>query len=176
VLANGTIRISEWLQENGIEFEGATAMEVGHRFSQGPISVDLLVQSHLGERTERRTVGQNIAPEAVGGTGLLAAGELVQVMPSGGRIVSIPRPNLPAAIVGKAKASLRLEHPDRHRHDLAFLLGLVHEPVDVAALLSPSDRRTIVQACIRVEESGFWSSANDDQAARAVLGIIEGAD
>lgn len=172
VLSNGTIRISEWLVQNGIEFEGATAMEVGHRFSRDLISVDLLVQSHLGERAERRTVGQNVAPEAVGGAGLLAAGELVQVEPSGGRIVSVPRPNLPAAIVGKAKASLRLENPGRHRQDLAYLLGLVQEPVGVAALLSSSDRRTIARAGVGIEESRFWNSANDDQAARAVLRIL----
>ena len=58
MLANGTIRIAEWFQESGIEFEGASAMEVGHRFSEGSISVDLLVQDHLGERAERRTVSQ----------------------------------------------------------------------------------------------------------------------
>ncbi len=92
------------------------------------------------------------------------------------RIVSFPGPNLPAAVVGKAKASLRLESPDRHRQDLAFLLGLVEEPVDVAALLSPTDRRTVVRAGIGIEESGFWSSANDEQAARAILRIIEGAE
>ena len=175
VLAKGTIRIAGWLQESGIDFEGASAMEIGHRFSAGSVSVDLLVQDHLGERAERRTVGQNVAPRAVGGAGLLAAGELIRVVPSRGQIVTIPRPNLPAAIVGKAKASLRLENPDRHLQDLAFLLGLVQEPILAAALLPPADCRTIVRAGTRIEENGFWISANDDQAARAVLRIIKRA-
>ena len=176
VLANGTIRIAEWLRESGIEFEGASAMEVGHRFSEGPVSVDLLVQDHLGERAERRTVGQNVAPRAVGGAGLLSAGELVRVVPSDGHIVTIPRPNLPAALVGKAKAFLHLANPDRHLQDLAFLLGLVRSPVEISAVLALGDRRTIVLAGSRIGANGFWNSANDAQAARAALRIIGGAE
>ena len=175
MLTNGTIRIAEWLQESGIEFEGASAMEIGHRFSEGSISVDLLVQGHLGERAERRTVGQNVAPRAVGGAGLLAGGELIRVVPSAGHIVTIPRPNLPAALVGKAKASLRLANPDRHLQDLAFLLGLVEEPIETAAVVAPNDRRTVALAGARIGSTGFWSSANDEQAARAALRIIESA-
>ena len=53
---------------------------------------------------------------------------------------------------------------------------LDREPVEASAELAPSDRRTIVLAGSRIGASGFWNSANDAQAARAVLRIIEGAE
>ena len=172
VLMKGTIRIAAWLDQHGLEFEGASAMEVGHRFTRDDVSIDLLVQNHLGERAERRTIGQNVAPQAVGGASLLASGAVVRVRTSSGRVVYVPRPSLEAAIVGKAKAASRLEDADRHAQDVAFLLGLVSNPVDSAELFSASDRRVIVRAGELIDQLGFWRFANDDQAARAVLRIL----
>jgi hypothetical protein len=175
VLIGGTIRIAQWLQEHGRELEGASAMEIGHRFSKDRVSVDLLVQDHLGERAERRTVGQNVAPRAVGGAGLLARGEVVSVQTSLDRVVRIPRPPLEAAIVGKTKAALLLEDSDRHLQDVAFLLGLVQYPVDSAGLLSESERRTVRRVGELIDDRGFWRFANDEQAARAVFRILTAA-
>ncbi len=174
VLADGTVRISEWLQSQGLTFEGASAFEVGHRFSNGDVSVDLLVQSHLGERAERRTVGQNRAPEAVGGAALLAAGEVVPVAPAGGQVVHVPRPNLATTIAGKAIAPLRLEDPDRHLHDLAFLLGLATQPIEIADKLEARHRTAISRATNIIDERDFWVYANDPQAAQVVARIIAG--
>jgi len=175
VLMRGTVRIAQWLQERGLELEGASAMEVGQRFSKDGVSVDLLVQNHLGERAERRTVGQNVAPRAVGGAGLLARREVVHVQTSRDRVVQIPRPPLEAAIVGKAKAAQRLENPDRHLQDVAFLLGLVEYPVVSVGLLSVSERRAVGRVGETIDERGFWRFANDDQAARAALRILTAA-
>lgn len=172
VLTKGTIRIATWLDQHGLEFEGASAMEVGHRFTRDGVSVDLLVQNHLGERAERRTIGQNVAPRAVGGAGLLASGEVVRARTEGGRVVHVPRPSLEAAIVGKAKAALGLEDADRHVQDVAFLLGLVEYPVDSAEVLSASDRLVVGRAGVLIDKLGFWRFANDDQAARAALRIL----
>ena len=172
VLMNGTMRIAGWLDQHGLEFEGASAMEVGHRFTRDGVSIDLLVQNHLGERAERRTIGQNVAPKAVGGAGLLASGVVVRARTASGRVVYVPRPSLEAAIIGKAKAALRLEDADRHVQDVAFLLGLVEFPVHSAELLSASDRLVVGRAGELIEEFDFWRFANDDQAARAALRIL----
>ena len=172
VLTKGTIRIAAWLDQHGLEFEGASAMEIGHRFTRDDVSIDLLVQNHLGERAERRTIGQNVAPQAVCGAGLLASGEIIRARAASGSIVRVPRPTLEAAIIGKAKAALGLEDAGRHVQDVAFLLGLVENPVDSAESLSDPDRLVVGRVGELIDELGFWRFANDDRAARAALRIL----
>ncbi|MCZ7532827.1 MAG: hypothetical protein M5U23_05405 [Acidimicrobiia bacterium] len=172
VIHDGTRQVATWLQERGLEFEGASAMEIGHRFSGGGISVDVLVQGHLGVRAERRTVGQNRAPEAPGGTALQAAGEVVPIITSTGGLVRVPRPTLPAAIIGKSKAAIRLSSPLRHVQDLAFLLGLLVDPLTVADGLTASDVRILARAVKQIEEAHCWEYAADAAAAEAAAQIL----
>lgn len=118
VIHDGTRQVATWLQERGLEFEGASAMEIGHRFSGGGISVDVLVQGHLGVRAERRTVGQNRAPEAPGGTALQAAGEVVPIITSTGGLVQY----LVRRYQQRSSGSRRLRFGCHRRSDMSRIL------------------------------------------------------
>lgn len=172
VLTSGTRDISKWLVESGLTFEGANAFEQGHRFSSGGVSVDVLVPGGIGQRAERRTVGQNVATEVVGGSALLHAGELVPVVFELDEQFLVPRPSLDAAILGKSKAATRLDSSQRHCQDLAFLFGLVVDPVGMADTIAPKDRAVIAKAMTAVTNQLAWPYANDEPAARAVARIL----
>lgn len=172
VLTTGTRDISAWLVKHGLEFEGANALDQGHRFSGGGVSVDVLLPGGIGERAERRTVGQNVTVEVVGGPGLLHAGELVRVAYRDEDSALIPRPALDAAIVGKAKAATRLEDAQRHCQDIAFLLGLVEDPLAMSGLLSAANRGVIAEAALEVTKHEAWSYAISEPAARAAVRIL----
>jgi hypothetical protein len=172
VLTAGTREISKWLVDRGLGFEGANAFEQGHRFSAEGVSVDVLVPGGIGERAERRTVAENVAAEVVGGSALLQAGELVSVVLDDGHMMNVPRPRLDAAIVGKSKAATRLDSPQRHCQDLAFLFGLVVDPVEMAGTIAPKDRAVIADAMTAVTDQFAWSHANDEPAAQAAARIL----
>jgi len=172
VLTAGSREIAAWLVESGLEFEGANAFEQGSRFSRDGVSIDLLIPRGAGRRIERRTIGQNVAVEAVGGPALLEAAEVVPVRYGDLDPVRVPRPRLDAAIVGKAKAATRLERPGRHLQDLAFPLGLVADPVVMAEQLSDRNRRVVALASRAVTDIGAWSFATDDSVARATARIL----
>lgn len=55
----------------------------------------------------------------------------------------MPRPALLGAIIAKALAVDVDDAPDAQRLDLAFLLSLVDEPLDLATQMSPKDRRRL---------------------------------
>jgi hypothetical protein len=171
-LTEGTREISAWLVESGLEFEGANAFEQGGRFSRDEVSIDLLIPSGAGQRMERRTIGQNIAVQAVGGSALLQAAEVLPVRFGDLDSVLVPRPRLDAAIIGKAKAATRLERPGRHLQDFAFLLGLVADPVAMSEQLSERDRRVVAMASEVVTDVGAWTFATDDSVARATARIL----
>ncbi len=172
VLTAGSREISAWLVESGLEFEGANAFEQGSRFSREGVSIDVLIPGGTGPRVERRTIGQNVAIEAAGGPGLLRAAELVPVRFGDVDPMFVPRPRLDAAIVGKAKAAIRLEQPRRHLEDLAFLFGLVDDPVGVSEVMSTKDRRVIRRASDAVTDARAWSYAHDESIARATARIL----
>lgn len=83
----------------------------------------------------------------------------------------VPRPDLDAAIVGKA-AALTLAGNDRHRSDLAFLLGLVPDPRDLGRALTPSDRRWLRHAGAVLDDELVWRVAPDPDAARFTLAFV----
>lgn len=69
-----------------------------------------------------------------------------------GARISVPRPTLLAAIVGKAAATA-LPGPARHYRDLALLLGLVVDPFDLHEQITSKDRKRLQLAHALLEES-----------------------
>ncbi|MEC4017541.1 hypothetical protein [Streptomyces sp. H27-D2] len=65
----------------------------------------------------------------------------------GDRIGTIRRPSLLGAIVAKAAATgIKTAPPDRHYRDLAFLLSLPADPLELRDQLDRSDRKKLALA------------------------------
>lgn len=169
----GTRDLSAWLLDAGLEFEGSSVSGTGHRFSNDVVTVDVLAPDNLGARADTQTVPPSRTVQIPAGTKLLKDAALSPIRLTSGTVGYVPRPSLEAAIVGKA-AALRLDDARRHAEDLAFLLGLVSNPRDVAARMSRSDLRYLRRARTALEDTGVWRYSHDPDAARATLLLVVG--
>lgn len=148
-----------------------------HRFesrsADGPVVIDLLVPEGLGPRADTASATGGKAFPTPGGTQALARTELVPIRHRD-RTAWIPRPSLLGAVVGKAVAATAdRAHPERHLRDLAFLCGLVDDPVDMAARLGATDRRRLRAAAKRLsEDDPAWTDADDPREARAAWRVL----
>lgn len=167
VAPRGTIELASALTDMGLELEGINTDGVGHRFVGHGIVVDILAADHLGERSTLTTIAPARTVEVPAGTRLLHAPRRCPVAVAG-HVHWIPRPELAAAIVGKA-AALTLAHPQRHAEDLAFLCGLVSDPRTIGDVLTRSDRRWLMGAEALLDDGRVWGYAADPDRARSAL-------
>lgn len=91
--------------------------------------------------------------------------EAVRVDP-GDRSGYVYRPSLLGAILGKAAAlSIQTAPPDRHYRDLAFLLSLVPNPLELKVELTRSDRKQLARAhASRDINHPAWRQLRDESA------------
>ncbi len=167
VAPRGTVNIAAALTEMGLELEGINTGGIGHRFVGRGLVVDLLAPDHLGERATLTTIPPARTVQVPAGTRLLHAPRRCPVSVAG-QVHWMPRPDLSAAIVGKA-AALSLPDSRRHAEDLAFLCGLVADPREVDAVLTNSDRRWLIGAEPLLDEERVWTYAADPDRARSTL-------
>lgn len=165
-----TARLSRYLARAGLVLAGIGTDHQGHRFVGAELSVDVLAPDNLGARATLTTIPPARTVEVPAGTRLLRAPRRVPVA-CGSAVALVPRPSLDAAIVGKA-AALTLPDAHRHRTDLAFLLGLVHDVRAVRASLTRSDRRWLQYAAPLLDDQLVWRAAPDAAAARAALRFL----
>jgi hypothetical protein len=132
--------------------------------------VDVLVPDNLGERANIRTVGTATAFPAPGVHQALQRTERVAISIAG-TIALIPRPNLLGAIVAKATAcAVDNRDTGRHHTDLAFLCGLVRDPIELSAHVTRSDRRRLTRAAeILPENHPIWRLHPDALATLEIL-------
>ena len=151
--------------------------EVGKRSATAgtgeEVVVDLLVPEGLAPTTDVTTRGGR-AFSAPGLTQALHRSELVPV--SHGTLVGwVPRPSLLGAIVAKAAAGTTDHiHRDRHLIDLAFLCGLVEDPIALANQTERGDRKRLrAVARLLPEDHPAWiAGAGDPSNARLALAIL----
>lgn len=167
IAPRGTVTFAAALTEMGLELEGISTDGVGHRFVGSGLAIDILAPDHLGRRVTLTTIPPARTVQVPAGTRLLDAPQLCPVV-VGGRVHRIPRPDLAAAMVGKA-AALTLPDPQRHAEDLAFLCGLVPDPRVVDAAMSTSDKRWLEGAKALLDDDRVWAHANDPRRARSTL-------
>jgi len=167
----GTRDFSAWLINAGLEFEGSSVTGVGHRFSNEVVTVDVLAPDNLGERADTRTIPPSRTVQIPAGTRLLKDAALCPIRLMSDSVGYVPRPSLAAAIVGKA-AALRLDDSERHAEDLAFLLGLVPDPREIATRLSKSDIRRLHHARTVLGDTHVWRYSHDPDAARSALAFL----
>jgi hypothetical protein len=129
--------------------------------------VDLLAPDHLGERAMLSTIPPARTVQVPAGTRLLHNPRCCPVRVAG-QVHWIPRPDLAAAIVGKA-AGLTLPDSRRHAEDLAFLCGVVDDPRAIDDILTKSDRRWLMSAEALLTDGRVWAYAANPDSARSTL-------
>ncbi|MFB6887943.1 hypothetical protein ACFCX4_01335 [Kitasatospora sp. NPDC056327] len=142
-----------------------------HRYQRGTeeghLVVDLLAPDNLGPRADLTTTPPGRTLEVPGGRQAAQRTESVQVR-LGERTGTIRRPSLLGSIVAKSAAlSIKTAAPDRHYRDLAFLLSLPMNPIELRDRLERSDRKKLaLAAALHNPQHPGWRELQDD-AARA---------
>jgi len=170
VMPDGTARVARFLQAEGLELAGIAVDGQGHRFVGRGLAVDVLAPDNIGTRAALTTVAPARTVKVPAGTRLLRSPRRCPVR-AGDAVIAVPRPDLDAAIVGKA-AAMSLPHPTRHGEDLAFLCGLVVDPRVIEARLTRSDRRWLTGARGLLDDRRVWRHAADPSAARSTLRFL----
>lgn len=136
-----TAAATKRLLEAGFVEPGRSLDGVAHRFTKGDVVVDILAPEGVGERASRGTLEGARTIQVPGGTQALGRTELVDVR-LGEHVGRLPRPSLLGAILLKSRAvEAAPGEADKHRGDLAFLLGLIADPRSLALDLRTSERR-----------------------------------
>jgi hypothetical protein len=139
-----------------------------HRFKgtvdSDEISIDVLAPDNVGSRADLTTIRPGRTIQVPGGTQALRRTECVHLQVEG-RTGQIPRPNLVAAIVGKSAALNLPGDPQRHQHDLAFLLALLPDPLTARAALSPNERRRLRACPLADRTHRAWALVPDADAS-----------
>lgn len=160
----------------GFALAGASPEGLAHRYLRGGVSVDVLAPEGLGPRTDLRTTPPGRTLQVPGGTQALNRTELVPVA-FGDHEGLVPRPSLLGAIVGKAVAVEVDDVPEAQRQDLALLLSLVDDPIELAGHLTTKDRQRLRARSEMIDaDQRAWNNLPSDAAdrGRAALRILQG--
>lgn len=138
-LTGATAKVSSFLSDREFVLDGASPDGVGHRFTHGAVSVDVLGPDGVGEKADLTTLGDAHTVRVPGGTQALRRSSSVEVR---SRDVSglIPLPDLLGSLLVKVRAISVGRTPDAQREDVAFLLSLILDPDAVASDITPKER------------------------------------
>jgi len=155
------------IEAAGFVLAGASPEGIAHRYRRGGVSVDVLAPEGLGPRTDLTTTPPGRTLQVPGGTQALDRTELVPVS-FGEHQGVVPRPSLLGAIVSKAVAVGVDDVPNAQRLDLALLLSLVDDPIELADQLTKKDRQRLrSRAEMADADQRAWASLRVDAADRA---------
>ncbi len=154
------------LEARGFVLEGVSPEGLANRYERGSVSIDVLAPEGLGPRTDITTTPPGRTLQVTGGTQALERTELVPVR-FGNEQGLVPRPSLLGAIVAKAVAVDVDDVPEAQRLDLALLLSLVPDPIDLADQLTRKDRQRLrLRTEMADRDQRAWGSLSDDGADR----------
>jgi hypothetical protein len=166
VVTGGVREFVAAIEAAGFALVGASPEGLAHRYERGGVSVDVLAPEGLGPRTDLTTTPPGKTLQVPGGTQALDRTELVPVV-FGGQEGFVPRPSLLGAIVGKAVVVDVDDVPDAQRLDLALLLSLVDDPIELADQLTKKDRQRLrARSEMSDANQRAWSSLSADEADR----------
>lgn len=166
VVTGGVREFVSAIEAVGFELVGASPAGIAHRYQRDGVSVDVLAPDGLGPRTDLTTTPPGRTLQMPGGTQALDRTELVPVV-FGSHQGFVPRPSLLGAIVGKAVAVEVDDLPDAQRLDLALLLSLVGDPIELADELTKKDRQRLRSRSEMGEvDQRAWANLPDDLADR----------
>lgn len=166
VVTGGVREFVVAIEAVGFELVGVSPEGIAHRYRRGGVSVDVLAPEGLGARTDLTTTPPGRTLQVPGGTQALDRTELVPVM-FGDHQGVVPRPSLLGAIVAKAVAVAVDDVPDAQRIDLALLLSLVDDPIELAGQLTKKDRQRLRSRSEMADaDQRAWNSLAGDAADR----------
>lgn len=166
VVSGGVREFVVAIEAVGFALVGASPEGLAHRYQRGGVSVDVLAPEGLGPRTDLTTTPPGHTLQVPGGTQALDRTELVPVR-FGDHQGFVPRPSLLGAIIGKAVAVDVDDVPDAQRLDLALLLSLVDDPIELANQLTKKDgQRLRARSEMADSDQRAWSSLSVDGADR----------
>lgn len=137
---------------------------MGHRFSRGDIVIDLLAPDNTGKRSDIRTVGPAVTFEAPGTSFALLRSSPVLVDTAAGTGI-INCPDLAGAIVAKSAAAVRDSNPIRHLVDVAMMLAVCVDRIDLREQLRPGDIRRLRSITAKLNHA--WPVLDDLHALAA---------
>jgi hypothetical protein len=174
IVTGGVAGFVAALELRGFCLEGTSPEGLAHRYRRGGVSIDVLAPEGLGPRTNLTTTPPGRTLQVPGGTQALARTELLPIHTTTAT-GQVPRPSLLGAIIGKAVAVGVDDAPNAQRLDLAFLLSLVEEPLDLATRMTPKDRRRVrARTELTDPQHETWQILAPTQRdrARAALAIL----
>lgn len=172
VVASGISGIGsfvESLESLGFSLVGASPDNIAHRYQRDRASIDVLAPDGLGSRADLTTTRPGRTLEVPGGTQALVRTELLPVQ-FNDLHGYVPRPSLLGAIVCKAAAVAVAGTTAAQKRDVALLLSLVADPIEVAKEMQTKDRerlRTIAE--LADPDYPVWEDLPEDAADRARL-------
>jgi hypothetical protein len=140
VVQDATARFCKLLVDSGYELEGVDAFGIGHRFTDGRVKIDVLAPDGLAKgKAHLTTIPPARTVSVPGGTQALRRSRFVDIK-RGKRAGQIPCPDILGAILVKARAAEVDDVPESQLSDLAFLLGLVEDPRQLANKFQGKER------------------------------------
>ncbi len=174
IVTGGVAGFVTAIERRGFSLEGTSPEGLAHRYRRNGVSIDVLAPEGLGPRTNLTTTPPGRTLQVPGGTQALTRTELLPIHTTASR-GHVPRPALLGAIVAKSLAVDVDDTPDAQRLDLAFLLSLVEEPLDLATQMTPKDRRRLrARTELADPQQAVWQllAPNQRDRARAALAIL----
>lgn len=159
----------ESLESLGFSLAGASPDNIAHRYQRDRASIDVLAPERLGSRADLTTTRPGRTLEVPGGTQALARTELLPVQFNDLHGL-VPRPSLLGAIVCKAAAVAVAGTTAAQQRDVALLLSLVADPIEVAKETQNKDRERLRDiAELADPDHRVWEDLPEDAADRARL-------
>lgn len=174
IVTGGVAAFVAAIELRGFHLEGTSPEGLAHRYRREGVSIDVLAPEGLGPHTDLTTTPPGRTLQVPGGTQALTRTEMLPIhtTTAAGKV---PRPSLLGAIVAKAAAVGVDDAPDAQRLDLAFLLSLVEEPLDLATRMTPKDRQRLhARTELTDRQHPTWRILTPTQGdrARATLAIF----
>ena len=130
------------LESLGFSLVGGSPDNIAHRYQRDKASIDVLAPEGLGSRADLTTTRPGRTLEVPGGTQALERTELLPVQ-FDELHGFVPRPSLLGAIICKAAAVGVAGATTAQQRDVALLLSLVADPIEMATDMRPKDRQRL---------------------------------
>ena len=157
------------LESLGFSLVGGSPDNIAHRYQRDKASIDVLAPEGLGSRAELTTTRPGRTLEVPGGTQALERTELLPVR-FGELDGFVPRPSLLGAIICKAAAMGVASATTAQQRDVALLLSLVADPIEMTRDMGRKDRQRLRAVGGFAEPNNpVWEDLTEDAADRARL-------
>ncbi len=174
IVSGGVAGFVAAIELRGFNLAGTSPEGLAHRYRRDGVSIDVLAPEGLGPRTKLTTTPPGRTLQVPGGTQALARTEFLPIHTATVTGL-VPRPSLLGAIIAKAAAVGVGDSPDAQRLDLAFLLSLVEDPLDLATRMTPKDgQRLRARSELIDPQHPSWRTLAPTQRdrARATLALL----